>query len=174
VDLVEISGGTYEQPKLLGLQGVEEEEPQNVAASTKLREAYFVDFARAMQDKVSIPLMVTGGFRRREAMEQAIESGSADLIGIGRPLCVDTDGPSQLLAGLDELRRHENDLALLPNCMSFLGRIPLVRAMAGFSTIYWFYCQLYSLAETGRPQLDLSPFKATLEVMRRENKLTRP
>ena len=38
-----------------------------------MREAYFVDFALAMQQKVSIPLMVTGGFRRREVMEQAIE-----------------------------------------------------------------------------------------------------
>jgi 2,4-dienoyl-CoA reductase-like NADH-dependent reductase (Old Yellow Enzyme family) len=142
VDLVEISGGTYEQPKLLGLEGMEEEEPQNVAASTKLREAYFVDFALAMQEKVSIPLMVTGGFRQRAAMEQAIESGSADLIGIGRPMCVDTDAPAQLLAGLDELKRHEQNLSLLPSCLSFLSLIPLVRTFAGFSTIYWFYCQI--------------------------------
>ena len=57
VDLIEISGGTYEQPKLLGLEGMEEEEKQQVAESTMLREAYFVDFALAMQEKVSIPLM---------------------------------------------------------------------------------------------------------------------
>jgi 2,4-dienoyl-CoA reductase-like NADH-dependent reductase (Old Yellow Enzyme family) len=174
VDLVEISGGTYEQPKLLGLEGMEEEEPQNVAASTKLREAYFVDFALAMQEKVSIPLMVTGGFRQRAAMEQAIESGSADLIGIGRPMCVDTDAPAQLLAGLDELKRHEQNLSLLPSCLSFLSLIPLVRTFAGFSTIYWFYCQIYSMAETGKPQPDLTPFEATREVMSRENRLLRP
>jgi 2,4-dienoyl-CoA reductase-like NADH-dependent reductase (Old Yellow Enzyme family) len=174
VDLVEISGGTYEQPKLLGLEGMEEEEPQNVAASTKLREAYFVDFALAMQEKVSIPLMVTGGFRQRAAMEQAIESGSADLIGIGRPMCVDTDAPAQLLAGLDELKRHEQNLSLLPSCLSFLSLIPLVRTFAGFSTIYWFYCQIYSMAETGKPKLDLTPFEATREVMSRENRLLRP
>ena len=76
VDLIEISGGTYEQPKLLGLRGMEEEEAQNVAHSTKIREAYFVDFALAMQDKVSIPLMVTGGFRQR-----AVHGSSA---GVGR------------------------------------------------------------------------------------------
>ncbi len=171
VDLVEISGGTYEQPKLLGLAGMEEEEEQNVARSTRMREAYFVDFARAMQDKVSIPLMVTGGFRRRAAMEQAVESGSADLVGLGRPLCVDTDGPSRLLAGLEQLPRYEDDLSLLPGWLSFLTRIPLVRAMAGFSTIYWFYCQLYAIAETGQPQLGLTPFQATKEVMRREKRL---
>ncbi|MDO7636609.1 MAG: NADH:flavin oxidoreductase/NADH oxidase family protein, partial [Porticoccaceae bacterium] len=88
VDLIEISGGTYEQPKLLGIAGIEDEEPQAVAQSTQLREAYFVDFALAMQAKVTIPLMVTGGFRQRAAMEQALASGSADLIGLGRPMCV--------------------------------------------------------------------------------------
>lgn len=78
VDLIEISGSTYEQPKLLGITGVEEEEKQNVAQSTMIREAYFVDFAVAMREKLSVPLMVTGGFRKRAAMEQALASGGAD------------------------------------------------------------------------------------------------
>ena len=64
IDVLEISGGTYEQPKLLGAEGVEEEEQQNVAPSTLMREGYFVDFALAMKKTVSIPLLVTGGFRR--------------------------------------------------------------------------------------------------------------
>ena len=46
IDLIEISGGTYEQPKLLGISGLEEEEEQKVAQSTLMREAYFVDFAK--------------------------------------------------------------------------------------------------------------------------------
>ena len=48
VDLIEISGGTYEQPRLLNLEGMEPVEEQSVAASTRAREAYFVDFAEAM------------------------------------------------------------------------------------------------------------------------------
>jgi len=86
VDVIEVSGGTYEQPKLLGMEGLEAEEDQHVAHSTRMREAYFADFAIAMRQQVSIPLMVTGGFRTRSVMETAIESGSADLIGIARPL----------------------------------------------------------------------------------------
>jgi hypothetical protein len=66
LDLIEISGGTYEQPKLLGIEGLEPPEAQrNVAASTIAREAYFVDFAKAMKAAVSTPLMVTGGLRTR-------------------------------------------------------------------------------------------------------------
>ena len=50
VDLLEISGGTYEQPRLLNLDGVEPIEEQSLARSTLAREAYFVDFAKAMRE----------------------------------------------------------------------------------------------------------------------------
>jgi 2,4-dienoyl-CoA reductase-like NADH-dependent reductase (Old Yellow Enzyme family) len=171
VDLIEVSGGTYEQPKLVGLAGVEEEEEQEVAHSTRMREAYFIDFAVAMQKQVTIPLMVTGGFRRRRVMEYAIKKGAADLIGLGRPMCVDTDDPAGLLAGDDELNRYEDKLSLLPDSLSFLRKIPLVRAMAGFSVMYWFYCQLDSLGRTGRPQTDLSVLAAAIRVKRQESEL---
>ena len=171
VDLIEVSGGTYEQPKLVGLEGVEEEEEQAVKQSTKMREAYFIDFAIAMLEKVSIPLMVTGGFRRREVMEHALETGGADLIGLGRPMCVDTDAPARLLAGEAELNRYEAQLSLLPDWLAFLGKVPLVRAMAGFSVMYWFYAQLDSLGRTGRPEPDMSVLAATIQVKRQETEL---
>ena len=160
VDLIEISGGTYEQPKLMGAEGMEPEEKQNVAKSTAAREAYFVDFAKAMQEKVSVPLMVTGGFRTRAAMEQAVESGAADLIGLGRPLCLMTDAPKQLLAGLDELPRYEDDLGLLPGWLGFLRGLKMVKAMDGFAGIYWFYEQLWMLGHEGRIDEDFAVFKA--------------
>jgi 2,4-dienoyl-CoA reductase-like NADH-dependent reductase (Old Yellow Enzyme family) len=165
VDLIEISGGSYEQPKLLGIEGMEAEEKQNVAQSTLMREAYFVDFAIAMQEKVSIPLMVTGGFRRRAAMEQAIESGGADLIGIGRPMCVDTDAPAQLLAGVSELNRYEGKLSLFPRWLSFLEGLKLIRTIATFAVQYWFYAQLDVLGHTGKAQPSMSVFAATRRVM---------
>ena len=121
VDLIEISGGTYEQPKLLGIDGMEEEENQNIPASTLMREAYFVDFAMAMRKELKIPLMVTGGFRQSIAMKQAIESGGADVIGLGRPMCVMTDAPNQLLNGIDELPRYESHLGKRANWISYLG-----------------------------------------------------
>lgn len=171
VDLIEISGGTYEQPRLMGIEGMEESEEQHVAKSTMMREAYFVDFALAMQEKVKIPLMVTGGFRKRAAMEQAIADGGADVVGLGRPMCVMTDAPARLLAGLDELPRYEDDLALLPGWLSFLTRISAVRAMTGFAVIYWYYAQLDLIGRHGRPQPDLSVFAAAKIVMGLQKKL---
>ena len=173
VDLIEISGGTYEQPKLLGLQGMEEEEQQQVAESTQLREAYFVDFAKAMQDKVNVPLMVTGGFRQRLVMEQALQTGSADIIGLGRPLCVMTDAPKQLLEGLAELPRYEESLSLLPNWLAFLGNIKTIRAMAGFAVQYWYYGQIDAIGRNGKANTELTVFKAAQELMAREQNLTK-
>jgi 2,4-dienoyl-CoA reductase-like NADH-dependent reductase (Old Yellow Enzyme family) len=164
VDLIEISGGTYEQPKLLGIEGLEEPEEQNVAASTLQREAYFVDFAKAMRSEVKIPLMVTGGFRTRSAMEQALKQGAADIIGIGRPLCYFPDGPKRLLNGMEMLPRKENDLALLPPALQWLTRWKTFRAIDSFACQYWFFSQLYALGRTGRPATDMSVFQAFREV----------
>lgn len=165
VDLIEISGGTYEQPKLLGVEGVEVEEKQNLALSTQKREAYFVDFAKSMHETVKIPLMVTGGFRLRSAMERALASGGADLIGLGRPMCVDTDAPRQLLQGAAELPRYEDELALLPSWLSFLQSLKTIKTMATFSVQYWFYAQLDLLGKTGAANRELSVWAATRQLM---------
>ncbi|BDI60504.1 NADH:flavin oxidoreductase/NADH oxidase family protein [Qipengyuania nanhaisediminis] len=161
VDLIEISGGTYEQPKLMGIAGMEEEEAQpDLAPSTAAREAYFVDFAKAMQAEVSVPLMVTGGFRSRPAMVQALEAGAADVIGLGRPMCLVTNAPHQVIEGRAQLPRYEDDLGLVPGWLGFLKRIKMVRAVDGFAGIYWFYQQLWLLGHEGRVDEDFSVFKA--------------
>jgi 2,4-dienoyl-CoA reductase-like NADH-dependent reductase (Old Yellow Enzyme family) len=173
VDLIEISGGTYEQPKLLGVQGLEAEEPQAVAQSTQQREAYFVDFALAMRDKVSVPLMVTGGFRQKQAMQQALSSGAADVIGLGRPMCVMTDAPAQLLAGLGELPRYEQQLALFPEWLAFLSKINALKVMATFAVQYWYYAQIDRLGRTGKAEPALSVFQASKDVTALQKELVK-
>lgn len=169
IDLIEISGGTYEQPKLMGIEGMEDEEAQNVAPSTAAREAYFVDFAKAMQDAVSVPLMVTGGFRTRAAMEQAFDMGAADVIGLGRPLCLQTDGPKQLLAGAESLQRYEDRVELLPSWLGFLRRFQVIKTVSGFAGIYWFYQQLWLLGHEGRTDEGFSVMRA-LRLVEARNK----
>ena len=171
VDLVEISGGTYEQPALMGAEGLEPMEQQSVAPSTAAREAYFVDFALAMQKSVSVPLMVTGGFRTRAAMEQAVSSGAADVVGLGRPMCVMTDAPKMLLEGIDKLPRFEDELKLLPPFLRFLEQFQMIKSVAGFATIYWFYEQLYKLGNTGESDDNLSVFKALRTVETRNKQI---
>ena len=162
VDLLEISGGTYEQPRLLNLDGVEPIEEQSLARSTLAREAYFVDFAKAMRDQLSIPIMVTGGLRRREVMNHVLETGGADMIGLGRPLCVDADGPNQLLDGADELARYEDNLSLLPSWLMWLTRFNAVRTINSFATQFWFYEQIANIGRTGATDPKLTVFAATM------------
>jgi 2,4-dienoyl-CoA reductase-like NADH-dependent reductase (Old Yellow Enzyme family) len=164
VDLIEISGGTYEQPKLLGIEGLEAEEVQAVAETTLAREAYFVDFAKAMKSELSIPLMVTGGFRSASAMEQALKSGAADVIGLGRPMCVMPEAPKRLLGGMAMLPRTENQLKLFPEWLAGLRKVKMMRGIEGFAVQYWYYSQLYSLGRTGRTKLDITVFAAMREV----------
>lgn len=164
VDLIEISGGTYEQPKLLGIEGMEAEEVQAVAETTLAREAYFVDFAKAMKADLSIPLMVTGGFRSASAMEQALRSGAADVIGLGRPMCVMPEAPKRLLGGMAMLPRTENQLKLFPEWLAFVRKLKMMRGLEGFAVQYWFYSQIYALGRTGRTRLNMTVFAAMREV----------
>lgn len=170
IDLLEISGGSYEQPRMMDMDGMEAAEEQNVAPSTAAREAYFVDFAKAMKAEIrSMPLMVTGGFRTRAAMDHALSTGAADLIGLGRPLCGEPDACRHLLDGAAEIPRFEKQLHLLPPALRWLERFKMIRAMAGFGVQFWYYAQLYALGQTGK----VDPGKSVFQAMRDVNALNK-
>ena len=95
IDLIEISGGTYEAPAMTGVKV--NREP--VKESTRQREAYFLEFAEKARAAVSTPLVVTGGFRSGQGMAEAIQSGAVDMVGLARILAVEPDAPKKLLAG---------------------------------------------------------------------------
>jgi 2,4-dienoyl-CoA reductase-like NADH-dependent reductase (Old Yellow Enzyme family) len=169
VDLLEISGGSYEQPAMMDVAGMEapSAEQSKLPPSTVAREAYFVDFAKAMKAELRImPLMVTGGFRSRGAIEHALSSGAADLVGLGRPLCGAPDGCKALLAGATELPRYEKQLSLLPSWLGWLTRFDLVRAAGSVAVQMWYYTQIDALGRSGQTRLAQSPFSALLQVER--------
>ncbi len=93
IDLLEISGGTYENIAFLV-----REEP-GMKESTRQREAYFLDFARKVRLVSAIPLMVTGGFRTPAFAEQALQNGELDVVGMGRPFCSHPELIPAFLAG---------------------------------------------------------------------------
>jgi 2,4-dienoyl-CoA reductase-like NADH-dependent reductase (Old Yellow Enzyme family) len=90
IDLIEISGGNYENPKMMG---------GNVKESTKKREAYFLEYANKARKLVSTPLVVTGGFRSQEGMTEAIVSGTIDMVGLAKPFVLVPDLPNQIFEG---------------------------------------------------------------------------
>ncbi|KAF9872018.1 NADH: flavin oxidoreductase/NADH oxidase [Colletotrichum karsti] len=97
VDFLEISGGTYEDP--LMSTGVSDEKKSE---RTKAREAFFLEFAKAIRnDFPDVPLMVTGGFRTRQGMEAALSSKSCDLIGVARPAVLNPHLPKNTILAAD-------------------------------------------------------------------------
>ncbi|MDH5655990.1 MAG: hypothetical protein OEZ34_08790, partial [Spirochaetia bacterium] len=100
IDLLEISGGTYERPSMIDGRKIKRPgKNKAIKKSTAEREAYFLEFAEHVRKSVSLPLMVTGGFRSKDAMETALRDGSVDVIGMGRPFGVCPDLPNQFLNG---------------------------------------------------------------------------
>ncbi|MGE5945102.1 MAG: NADH:flavin oxidoreductase/NADH oxidase family protein [Betaproteobacteria bacterium] len=95
IDLVEISGGTYEAPAMTGVKFAN----KPARESTRLREAYFLEFAETARRAVSTPLVVTGGFRSAQGRADAIASGAVGLVGLARMLAIEPDAPNRLLAG---------------------------------------------------------------------------
>ncbi len=93
MDLIEVSGGTYERAAMVGTMQKE---------STKQREAYFMDFIVKVREKIKCPLMLTGGFRTVDTMESAIENGELDFVGLGRPFCIYPNVVNDLLDGTME------------------------------------------------------------------------
>ncbi|KAH6641316.1 NADPH dehydrogenase [Chaetomium tenue] len=98
VDFVEVSGGSYEDPKMIwgndGPDGAQEEKSDR----TKAREAFFLEFARLIRKEFpDVPLMVTGGFSSRGGMERAVVDGDCDLIGLARPAVLNPLLPNNLV-----------------------------------------------------------------------------
>jgi 2,4-dienoyl-CoA reductase-like NADH-dependent reductase (Old Yellow Enzyme family) len=96
VDLLEITGGTYEQPSFFGVGA-----PELVAhrQSTRAREGYFASYAAAVREVATMPVMATGGFRSAESILAAVDDGVCDVVGLARPMCVTPDAPRRLLDG---------------------------------------------------------------------------
>ncbi len=176
VDLLEVSGGTYEQPRLIGFEG-RSEDVVPVRRSTRAREAYFLEYATAIRRVAQMPLMVTGGFRSLAGMEAALggeagEGGDCDVIGLGRPLCWMPDFPRRLLQGeMQEIRDLDDRLRLRERgWLSPQGTTVMAKALNAFAAQSWYYCQLFRLAEGQPAQLDRSVFSTLREYLRAELK----
>lgn len=162
VDLLEISGGTYEQPRLLGAVGRSETVAEPLRASTVQREAYFLDYAKNIRQVARMPLMLTGGFRSREAMEQALRESACDVVGLGRPFCTMPDVAHRLLDGtIAQAPAFERSLRL--SSQPWLsGASPLfpVKLLNVLGAQAWYYMQLFRLADGEEANLSMGIVRA--------------
>ena len=140
IDIIEVSGGTYEKPAMVGLKKKK---------STQDREAYFLDYiekARKITDK---PLMLTGGFRRASIMEQALIDDKLDIVGLARPFCLYPELAQDVFSG--KLNYFETPL---PS-----SGIKMLDKMGGIE-LPWYELQIHRLGEGKRPKRQISGLAA--------------
>lgn len=155
IDLLEISGGNYEQPQLLGATDPKTADAAQVARSRE-REAYFLRYAEDVRGLAQMPLMVTGGFRSRAVMEQAIESGVCQMIGLGRPFCVANDFVQPLLNGtLDEVPTPERAVLQRQGWWSPVSPLKMIQVLHVMGMQGYYYRQLIRVGH-GQP-VELEP-----------------
>lgn len=147
MDLIEISGGTYEAPKMTGAKtagagaGTIE-----IKSSTIKREAYFIEYCEKVRAHVRCPILLTGGFRTSTGMEQALRSNACDVIGLARALAINPQLPNQLLAGDNVV----SEVKPLTTGFKALDRlIPL--------EIVWYTQQIHRMGRGLTPSAHLSP-----------------
>ena len=73
-----------------------------------VNEGYFAPFAAEVADSVSCPVIVVGGFRSLDTMEDVLNKTKIELISLSRPLLRDPDLPNKMKA----------DPAVVSKCVS--------------------------------------------------------
>ncbi|WP_113927927.1 NADH:flavin oxidoreductase/NADH oxidase family protein [Bacillus sp. P14.5] len=146
IDLIEISGGNYENPMMQG---------SNVKESTKKREAYFLAFAAKVREIVSTPLVVTGGFRSEKAMTDAVVQGEIDMVGIAKPLALIPDLPNQIFQGTYETIK----LKPMTTGLKWLDK------SASMLEIVWYEQQLARMGNSQPPKPGHSVWMALLHTI---------
>ncbi|KAH8649732.1 hypothetical protein BGZ60DRAFT_463079 [Tricladium varicosporioides] len=103
VDYVQLSGGSFEDPKMLSIQN----SLPIIGATGTInveREGFFLQASHEIRKRhPNLVLLVTGGFRSRNGVNSALQKGACDLIGLARPAIKYPDLPNEIVFNDDLL-----------------------------------------------------------------------
>ncbi len=145
IDFIEISGGNYENPEMLSTK-----------ASSQKREAFFLDYAEKARAVCNVPLIITGGFRSEHAMNEALQSGHLDFIGIARPFALQPDLPNQIQQG--------NYQTIVTNRIK-TGFAPVDNKLGAVLEMDWYMYQMALIGNGKQPNPKLSPWKVLFKTL---------
>ncbi|WP_294034799.1 NADH:flavin oxidoreductase/NADH oxidase family protein [uncultured Moraxella sp.] len=145
IDFIEISGGNYESPAMMSSK-----------ASTQKREAFFIDYAEKARKVSQVPLIITGGFRSESAMEDALNSGHLDFIGIARPLAILPDLPNQIKNGTYQTMTTQRIKT---------GFAPVDNKVGAVLEMDWYMNQMALIGQGKQPNPKLSPWKVLAKTI---------
>lgn len=145
IDMIEVSGGTYESPEMVRETGKE---------STRQREAFFMDYAEKVRKITDVPLAVTGGFRSTKGMNEALQTQAMDFVGVARPLAIDPALPNNAIANSD----YSIDL---PTLTTGIKAVDFVAA----HNIYWYEHQIARMGANKKPDPGMGAWKSFGKTM---------
>ena len=136
IDLIEISGGTYERPAMI---------KGDRKKSTISREAYFLNYVEKARKLIKTPLLLTGGFRTVSVMEKALKDGSLDIVGLARPFCLYPYLANKIFEG--SVKRFDTPTPKIG--IKFLDKL-------GGVELPWYELQIQRIGKGKSPKFDLS------------------
>ncbi|UTO04688.1 NADH:flavin oxidoreductase/NADH oxidase family protein [Moraxella sp. FZLJ2107] len=145
MDFIEISGGNYESPEMLSTK-----------ESTQKREAFFLDYAEKARAVSQVPLIITGGFRSENAMNDALQSGHLDFVGVARPLALVPDLPNKIQNGTYQtVTTHR----IQTGCKAVDSKVGAVLEMD------WYMAQMALIGNGKSPNPELSAWKVLAKTL---------
>jgi 2,4-dienoyl-CoA reductase-like NADH-dependent reductase (Old Yellow Enzyme family) len=150
VDLVELSGGSYESPAMQG---------RTTDGRTLQREAYFLDFAKEIALVATMPIMTTGGVRRLAVAEDVLTHG-IDVVGMGTALAMNPSLPNDWKKD-SQLSAHNPVVEWKDKTLSAIATMAVIKR------------QLQRMGQGKQPKLNSSPLFSLIRDRIRLKKLTK-
>ena len=141
IDFIEVSGGNYESPQMLAAKD-----------STRKREAFFIDYAEKARAVSQAPLIITGGFRSQNAMED----GYLDLVGVARPFALVPYLANQMQNGTYQTVQTD----LIKTGVAFVDK-----KAGAMLEMNWYMTQMDLIGQGKQPDPKLSAWKMLLKTL---------
>ncbi len=140
VDLVELSGGSYEAPAMQG---------RARDGRTLAREAFFLEFATEIKKVAQMPIMITGGIKRKMVAEKVLASG-VDMVGIATALAIEPNTPNY----------WKNGKEIVPELSPITWENKPLASLANMAMVRY---QLTMLSKNKKTRPDIYPFWALVK-----------
>ena len=141
IDFIEVSGGNYESPQMLAAKD-----------STRKREAFFIDYAEKARAVSQAPLIITGGFRSQNAMED----GYLVLVGVARPFALVPYLANQMQNGTYQTVQTD----LIKTGVAFVDK-----KAGAMLEMNWYMTQMDLIGQGKQPDPKLSAWKMLLKTL---------
>jgi len=174
LDLLELSGGAFEQNTFAGNNDIS----LNMArverrdVNEMIEDAYFVEYARRIRNKLKYPLLVTGGFRKVASIDLSLSNQYCDLIGLSRPMCIDPLIIKKVLKReVDSITGEETIFNHFALKKFLFEKVKILARLKELSEQAWFYLKICGLANNSTGAIPRTILRILLRSYRLQNKM---